>query len=250
MIERRVAPGEVVFAEGEPSELVGRIESGALEVVRRVGDREVVLARLGPGEHVGEMGVLEARPRAATVRAVEPTRLVLLGREAFLEQVASDPALAHRLLVTSSERLHRADLALAAAPPPAPVPTPAPAPTLRLQAASPALAAALPPEGILIDRLPFTVGRRPDAEERAPVRPVDLLLEDARPSRLSRLHFAIERAGDRVAVVDATSTLGTLVDGVALGEPFARSRLVLGPGEHTLIAGGEGSPFVFRLVVG
>lgn len=41
----------MLFAEGEPSELVGRIESGAVEVVRRVGDREVVLARLGPGGH-------------------------------------------------------------------------------------------------------------------------------------------------------------------------------------------------------
>lgn len=248
MIERRLAPGEVLFAEGEPSELVGRIESGALEVVRRVGERELVLARLGPGEHVGEMGVLEGRPRAATVRAVEPTRLVLLGREAFLESVASDPALAHRLLVTLSERLHRADLALAAAPPSVPSGPPPSAPLrLRLLAGSPELAAVLPEEGLPIDRLPFTVGRRAEEGERPPARPVDLRLDDTRPYRLSRLHFAIERTREGVAVVDATSTLGTLVDGVALGEPFARSRLVLGPGEHTIVAGGEGSPFAVRL---
>lgn len=249
MIERRLAPGEVLFAEGEASELVGRIESGAVEVVRRAGDRDIVLARLGPAEYVGEMGVLEGRPRAATVRAVEPTRLVLFGREAFLEDVARDPALAHRLLVSLSERLHRADLALAGALPASPAPLRATSPRLRLFAESEELARVLPAEGIAIDRLPFTVGRKPEAGERAPPRPVDLLLEDARPYRLSRVHFAIERTRDGVALVDATSTLGTLVDGVALGEPFARSRLPLGPGEHRIVAGGEGSPFVFRLRV-
>lgn len=246
MIERRLERGEVLFAEGEPSELVGRILSGALEVVRRADGREIVLARLGAGEHVGEMGVLEGRPRAATVRALEPTRLVLLGREAFLEQLGRDPALAHRLLVSLSERLHRADLALAATPP---APAAAPTSALRLYAASPELATSLPREGLAIERLPFTVGRRPEGDEDAPGRAVDLLLGDSRPYRLSRIHFAIERAGEGVAVIDATSTLGTLVDGTALGEPFARSRLVLGRGRHELVAGGLGSPFAFELVV-
>lgn len=142
MIERRLAPGEVLFAGGEASELVGRIESGAVEVVRRAGDRDIVLARLGRAEYVSETGVLEGRLRAATVRAVEPTRLVLFGREAFLEDVARAAALDHRLLVSSSERLHRADLALAGALPASPRQLPAPSPRLRLFAESEALARA------------------------------------------------------------------------------------------------------------
>ncbi|MCS6779034.1 MAG: cyclic nucleotide-binding domain-containing protein [Geminicoccaceae bacterium] len=258
MIERSLAPGEILFAEGEPAELVGRIESGLLEVVKRTGGEEIVLARLGPGEHVGEMGVLEGRPRAATVRALEPARVRLASREAFLEQLAADPGLAHRLLVSLSERLHRADLALAGAVP-GPSPTPVAAagvrasgepPALRLLPGSPALAAVLPAEGIAIEHLPFSVGRRPAEGEAPPRRPVDLLLEDTEPYRLSRLHFHLERARDGVAVVDATSTLGTLVDEVPLGEPFAASRVVLGKGEHRIVAGGMGSPFVFRLIVG
>lgn len=258
MIERSLAAGEILFAEGEPSELVGRIESGLFEVVKSNGGEEIVLARLGPGEHVGEMGVLEGRPRAATVRALEPSRVMLFGREAFLEKVAADPGLAHRLLVSLSERLHRADLALAGAVP-GPSATAVPAtgagasgepPALRLLPGSPALAAVLPEDGIAIERLPFAVGRRPAIGEPPPRRPVDLLLDDTAPYRLSRLHFHLERARDGVAVVDATSTLGTLVDELPLGEPFASSRAVLGRGEHRIVAGGMGSPFVFRLIVG
>lgn len=249
MLERSLEPGEVLFAEGEPSELVGRILVGALEVVRRAEGREVVLARLGPGEQVGEMGVLEGRPRAATVRALEPARVSLVGRETFLEQVAGDAALAHRLLVTLSERLHRADLALAAAEGAPAAPPATVAAQLRLLPGSPELARILPAEGIALERLPFRVGRAPEPGERAPAQAVDLRLPDERPYRLSREHFRIERAREGVAVVDVASTLGTLVDGVGLGEPFDRSRLVLGKGEHRIVAGGMGSPFVFTLRV-
>jgi len=52
MGEVRFAPGEVVFREGEPS-----------RAVLFVRDGEVVLGTLGPGEFVGEMGVVEGRPR-------------------------------------------------------------------------------------------------------------------------------------------------------------------------------------------
>jgi CRP-like cAMP-binding protein len=250
-VERVLEAGEVLFAEGEPPALVARILAGAVEVVKRAGEGEIVLARLGPPEHVGEMAVLEGRPRSATVRARERTRLALIGREAFLEQVASEPELAHRLLVTLSERLHRADQALAERDGPARPGAAAAAavPGLRLVAASPAMQAVLPADGVAIGSLPFSVGRAVEAEERAPDPPVDLALPDLRPFRLSRLHFRFERTRTGVALVDASSTLGTLVDGAALGGPFARSRVELGRGEHRIVAGGEGSPFVFRLRV-
>ncbi len=246
MREIAIEAGAVLFEEGEPSEAVALVLEGELEVLRRTGGREVVLGTIGPGEFAGEMGVIEGRRRAATVRARRAARLRLYDRLAFFDEVVRDPERARALLLRLSERLRRADeriVRLAAG---------SDGPRgwrLRLLPASERARAHLPPEGLAIDRLPFAVGRRPGAGERRPSTPVDLVLPDPRPFRLSRRHFVLNEGREGIELVDAGSTLGTAVDGVFLGEHFPRTRLVLAPGEHEIVAGGVGSPWRFRLVV-
>ncbi len=248
--EITLSAGEVLFEEGEPSETVALVLEGELEVVRRTGSREVVLGTIGPGEYAGEMGVMEGRRRAATVRARQPARLRLLDRESFFAEVVREPERARLLLLRLSERLRRADERIVhLLAPNSRVAVADPAPTLRLLPDSDRTRAHLPAEGLTITHLPFSVGRRPEPGERRPPRPVDLALPDTRPFRLSRHHFVLVQGREGPEVVDAGSTLGTAVDGIFLGEHFPRSRLVLTPGEHELVAGGMGSPWRFRLQV-
>jgi len=66
--EARVEQGEVLFAEGTiPYELLV-IEDGTAEITR---DGRT-LASIGPGDVVGEMGLLQQQRRTATVRATSP----------------------------------------------------------------------------------------------------------------------------------------------------------------------------------
>ena len=51
-----------------------------------------VIARLGPGDFFGEMSLLAGDPRSATVLAEEDTAVVEVGRDAFQQIVASNPA--------------------------------------------------------------------------------------------------------------------------------------------------------------
>ncbi len=108
----------------------------------------------------------------------------------------------------------------------------------------------LPAEGLAVQGFPFTVGRRTGAGEQEPPVAVDLLLDDARPYRLSRVHFSLIRVADGVAVHDAASTLGTAVNGAYLGEHFAGVRAPLEQGENRIVAGGVDSPFAFRVQIG
>jgi CRP-like cAMP-binding protein len=250
-----------VFREGEPSRAVLFVREGEVEVAKAAGTGEVVLGTVGPGEFAGEMGVVEGRPRSATVRARGEVLGEMVERRAFLERVSRDPRLAFGVLLRLSERLHAADerLADAAAHAHAPDPGHATGPADAAPAAvgervvlfaAEGLAGQVPAEGIAIDRLPFEVGRRPAADERRPGGSVQLELEDAAPYRLSRRHFAVVASGGGLAVRDDHSTLGTVVNGEAVGEQFPRSEAPLRRGENLAVAGGTDSPFAFRLVVG
>lgn len=67
----RFPEGQVVFWEGQPSHSVLLIEDGHVKVTQRAGDgAEVILAVRGPGEVMGDEGVLMEEPRSATVTTI------------------------------------------------------------------------------------------------------------------------------------------------------------------------------------
>ncbi|MDX1570163.1 MAG: EAL domain-containing protein [Xanthomonadales bacterium] len=95
---RTLQDGELLFTEGDPADRAYIIESGSLEISTQSEEGEVVLCRLGRGDIVGEMGVIDRAPRTASARAIGPTDLVVITRDALTERIASaDPII--KLLV-------------------------------------------------------------------------------------------------------------------------------------------------------
>ena len=84
--------GEMLFEEGDTGDAAYVIESGALEVLKSSGDRQILLNALSPGDVVGEMALIDNAPRMAGVWASEATTLHVLSKGTFdslLEQSAS-----------------------------------------------------------------------------------------------------------------------------------------------------------------
>jgi MFS family permease len=79
-----VPVGEIVVHEGDESDRFYVIESGLVQVTARDGH---VLREEGPGDYFGEIGLLRDVPRTATITALEPTVLLALEREEFLDAV-------------------------------------------------------------------------------------------------------------------------------------------------------------------
>ena len=102
-------PGQIVFHMGEMGETFYIIEVGEVEVLAPdvKGESLSVINRLGPGNFFGEIALLRAVPRTATIRATKPTRLLAISREDFDTVVKKYPSIAHRLAETSSIRLLR-----------------------------------------------------------------------------------------------------------------------------------------------
>lgn len=90
---RRLAVGDVLFSEGDPGDNAYIIQSGLLELARKVGRAEMVIGTAKAGEMVGEMALIDSQPRSATARALKPCELVIVPREEFLASVErADPA--------------------------------------------------------------------------------------------------------------------------------------------------------------
>ena len=81
------AAGEAIITAGEPGDLWYVIVTGRAEVAVN----GVISRRLGPGDSFGEIALLHDIPRTATVRALEPTELVTIERDPFLEAMTGQP---------------------------------------------------------------------------------------------------------------------------------------------------------------
>ena len=82
-----LAAGESLFHQGDPSELVYVVEEGEIEVYRERADGgEEILASVGAGNYVGELGPMLNLPRSASARAKAASRLTGYSVRAFRRQ--------------------------------------------------------------------------------------------------------------------------------------------------------------------
>lgn len=254
---RRFREGEVLFRQGDVSDHVLQIRSGEIEILREVGAASVLLGHVRKGEWLGEMGVVENRPRSATARAASEGEAEILTAAEFVDRVSRDAALARELIVRLSVRLRRIEDKIAlelmsfgqSRPDAAPENALAENARIALAAGSEALRARLGAAPLVVGKLPFLVGRAAAAEEEKPLHQPDLVIDDRAPFRLSRQHFMIARSAGQLLVSDLGSTLGTIINGQPIGHHFPKDAAPLHRGDNRIVAGGADSPFAFAVSV-
>jgi len=103
---RRVPRGTALLVEGEVGEEMLVFLAGSAAVVLR-GGRKV--ATLGPGDVVGELGVLGRAPRNATVTTTVDSEVAIISRRALNRLLADAPGFARKLLEALAERVRELD---------------------------------------------------------------------------------------------------------------------------------------------
>ena len=95
--------GETLTEEGSHGHRFHLLLEGAA-TVERGGDE---VATIGPGDFVGEIGLLGGGPSTATVRCTSPVQALTLRREEFWAVLEAEPRIALRILEVVCRRLER-----------------------------------------------------------------------------------------------------------------------------------------------
>jgi CRP-like cAMP-binding protein len=103
--ELSFGPGQVVVQQGQVGNGLYIVVSGEVRIM--AGDDE--LARLGPGETIGELSVIDQEPRSASAVAASDTVCLALASWDLIPMLEHDPGLAMNLLRELARRLRRID---------------------------------------------------------------------------------------------------------------------------------------------
>jgi CRP/FNR family cyclic AMP-dependent transcriptional regulator len=111
---REIAPGELLFAEGEPASSVLLMLTGKAEIFVNRDGREVRLSHVEPSRMLGELSVLGGVNRPASARAVEPTAVLEWSDRDFRRLIATDVGLSQRIFRELIQTLAEEEEALVA----------------------------------------------------------------------------------------------------------------------------------------
>lgn len=103
---RRLGPKETLFHKGDEGNQLYCVLSGRLKVLATsIEGKEVVFSLSGPGDVIGEVALIDSRPRSATVVALEPSELLTLHRRDFYPFLEKRPKVAVQIAVVMARRV-------------------------------------------------------------------------------------------------------------------------------------------------
>ena len=111
--EKAYTKNSTLFVEGMTGEILYVIRTGSVNITKKSGSQEIVLATLKEGEFLGEMSLIDNRPRTATARVAEESNLLVMTKKAFNTLLEKQPSTALKILLfflkIANERVRKAN---------------------------------------------------------------------------------------------------------------------------------------------
>ena len=108
-VQRRDATtGEVLFEEGDEADVAYLIMDGEVDIYRKNGNEEILLATLKRGDIVGEMSLIDNQPRMASARIRLDTKMTMISRDdlaARLSRLGETDKVLRRIIDVFVDRL-------------------------------------------------------------------------------------------------------------------------------------------------
>jgi CRP/FNR family transcriptional regulator, cyclic AMP receptor protein len=112
--EKTYSKSSTLFVEGMTGEILYVIKKGSVQILKKMDNhQESVLATLKVGEFLGEMSLIDNRPRTATARVAEESLLLVMTKKTFNAMVEKYPEIALKVILVflkiANERLRKAN---------------------------------------------------------------------------------------------------------------------------------------------
>jgi CRP/FNR family cyclic AMP-dependent transcriptional regulator len=106
---REFRAGDVLFREGEKGDVMFVVQAGMVRISKQLQGMDRTLATFGRGEFLGEMAILNEKPRTATATVVEDSRLLVIDARMLETMISNSHEIALRLIKKLALRLDAAD---------------------------------------------------------------------------------------------------------------------------------------------
>ncbi len=104
--ERHAKRGQTLFMKGDKSHEMMLVAEGMIHIIANSPDgKEVILNAIGPGGIIGELALLDGKPRSAQANVVEDCRMLVISREDFMKLLRQEPDLAIQMMILLSKKL-------------------------------------------------------------------------------------------------------------------------------------------------
>jgi len=90
--------GGLVCKEGQHGSFLSFVVKGKLEIVKTLEGKEVIISTIEEGDTLGEMALIDGLTRSATVRACNPSTILILRRDDFNSLLVKHPTVGIKIL--------------------------------------------------------------------------------------------------------------------------------------------------------
>jgi CRP/FNR family cyclic AMP-dependent transcriptional regulator len=107
-VTKRYGTGETIFERGDAGDSMMLVLSGRVRIGNvQPNGKEAIICFVEPGDLLGEVALLDGKPRSADAVAIEPSELFVLYRRELSSVLRANPAVTVRLVEVLCERLRR-----------------------------------------------------------------------------------------------------------------------------------------------
>lgn len=107
--KKSIKAGMHLFRENDRSRELYIIQSGVVKVYRTTGGKEVELAQLQKGAVIGEMALIDGKPRCASAKATDTCEVIIIDAETFHEKIKGVPAWFISIIRMTSQKIRQAN---------------------------------------------------------------------------------------------------------------------------------------------
>ena len=245
--------GDTIIKEGTFGDTAYILKKGIIDVLKKTEHKDLLLASLEAEEIFGEMGLIEDKPRSATIIAKSEVFVDEITREDFMGLLEDKKSFIIPILRGFFERLRqtndlvvRLENRIGGTDSTS---TDNSTKTIQIIGLKKEAAEILEGKELLIKKFPFKIGRNSSHISDAIFVNNDLFIDDVVPYNVSKNHMSINVQNNQFYVLDRGSSLGTIVNGRQIGGQVSNYKANLNPGENIVIIGSEASPYQFKITI-